>query len=361
MTACVVTSLMTWALGVRAGPSARLVYARAESAQSCPDEEAVHRAVVTRLGYDPFVLWAPTTLVVDVSRSGDRFVAVVRLLDVHGMEQGIRRLTTRRDQCADLVGALALTISIVIDPFSAASTRPPSDAPSSASSTLPPAGAANTADSSSAVGDAAVAPRASGEQAAPTSDVAQVPTPRPVDASAGAPLGRLDERPSSVSESLRGFIGVAAFGGLGFAPSPTAGAGAVLGARWRDLSLEIDGAATLAGARKTDSGTVRAWSVIAEAAACISFRVAFACGIAAAERIDAWADIPQSRSRAATDGLLGGRLGLEVPLPHGPALRGFGELLGRPARATIVDGPATYFFPPVAASAGLAAVFRFGS
>jgi len=38
----------------RAVPSARLVYSRTESAESCPDESALRAAVAARIGYDAF-------------------------------------------------------------------------------------------------------------------------------------------------------------------------------------------------------------------------------------------------------------------------------------------------------------------
>src|SRR5271170_1386767 len=113
----------TCALALRAStasasPTARLVYSRAVGADSCPNEDALRRAVAARVGYDPFFAWANKTIV--ATMAADRpggFTARVGLVDEGGTEHGTRDLHTDGD-CSDLLGASALAIAIAIDPRS---------------------------------------------------------------------------------------------------------------------------------------------------------------------------------------------------------------------------------------------------
>ncbi|HTB78034.1 MAG TPA: hypothetical protein VK762_32540, partial [Polyangiaceae bacterium] len=137
----IAAAIVLWTMQAGANPSARLVYVRGPGADLCPNEEAVRKAVATRLGYDPFFLSAPTTIFVEASRDGDHFAAVVKLVDDQGVERGTRHLQSHTRDCGDLIGTLALTISLVVDPVSLASTPTPPDAsaaPTMAPPTPPP-------------------------------------------------------------------------------------------------------------------------------------------------------------------------------------------------------------------------------
>src|SRR5258706_10864334 len=55
-TACALALLaVNTAASAEPPPRVRLEYARRAGAERCPDEDQVRRAVVARLGYDPFV------------------------------------------------------------------------------------------------------------------------------------------------------------------------------------------------------------------------------------------------------------------------------------------------------------------
>jgi hypothetical protein len=97
-----------------AGPSARLVYARAPEASSCPDEERLRAAVAARFGYDPFFPWARQTVVVQVWREAARFRSRVQLVDGAGLAVGARELSSDQDS-SELFDATALGISIALD------------------------------------------------------------------------------------------------------------------------------------------------------------------------------------------------------------------------------------------------------
>ncbi len=65
----------------RATPTSRLVYSRTAEAATCPDEQALRRAVAARVGYDPFFAYANRTIVSALSRRDGAFVGTVDLID----------------------------------------------------------------------------------------------------------------------------------------------------------------------------------------------------------------------------------------------------------------------------------------
>lgn len=85
----------------------------------------------TRLGYDPFLLTAPHTIVAEMSGGGAEPRGRARLLDESGIVLGSRELLGKNTDCAELLASLALAISLTLDPMAAAvepgpeSTEPP--------------------------------------------------------------------------------------------------------------------------------------------------------------------------------------------------------------------------------------------
>ena len=108
-------------------PTARLSYARDPAATDCPDERDLRNAVSARLGYDPFASDAANQVSVTLTRAGRGLDARVVVADGAGHTTGSRRLTSATGDCAELGSALALAISIAIDPLSlsAAPSRAP--------------------------------------------------------------------------------------------------------------------------------------------------------------------------------------------------------------------------------------------
>lgn len=95
----------------------RLVYARAPSAKECPDEPGLTAAVAARLGYDPFSPWGDQTILASISRNGGGLVGQAQLIDHDGIAQGNREVTVPGTDCNELILALALAISITLDPL----------------------------------------------------------------------------------------------------------------------------------------------------------------------------------------------------------------------------------------------------
>jgi hypothetical protein len=118
---CLIASAAT------AFPTSRLTYVRNKGAELCPPEEVVRTEVATRLGYDPFFVWAERTIVAQVWREPKGYRAAVQLVDAKGLVSGSRALRSQSDDCSELVKAAALAISISIDPDSV--TRAPGTPP----------------------------------------------------------------------------------------------------------------------------------------------------------------------------------------------------------------------------------------
>ncbi len=133
--------VLAFASPAAAFPSTRLVYVRAQGAEQCPEQNAMRKAVSTRLGYDPFFASSDKTVIVRVLRQADHLTGQVELIDEHGVQVGLREFSAEPDHCGDLIRAMALSISIAIDPKSAEtySQGPADEPPESSSEPLQPA------------------------------------------------------------------------------------------------------------------------------------------------------------------------------------------------------------------------------
>ena len=108
------TSLPSWVHA--APPSANLTYERGAGAAACPDERALRGAVAARLGYDPFFSSSKAQALVSVYGEGNGFRARVRMVGEDGRPRGTRELLEAAPRCAELIDAVALTLSIAISP-----------------------------------------------------------------------------------------------------------------------------------------------------------------------------------------------------------------------------------------------------
>jgi len=99
-----------------AGPEvAELEYDRPAELSGCPDEETFRRAVIDRLGRDPFLRGAPRKISVLLTQTGATLTALVRVEEA-GRARGERRIETRSG-CSELASGAALAVSIAIDPL----------------------------------------------------------------------------------------------------------------------------------------------------------------------------------------------------------------------------------------------------
>jgi hypothetical protein len=326
LSSSVAAAILLSAPQARANPSARLVYVRGPGANDCPNEDVVRKSVATRLGYDPFFLSAPTTIFVELSRDGgERFAAVVKLIDNEGVERGVRRIESHTRDCADLVGTLALTISLVVDPLSlAVAPSPPT----------------------------AVAP--------PPAPPAAPPAPPPASAPVDAPAPVAPSPPSAPRpETPRFFAGVTVLATLGSALAPTAGAVVFGGVRQGWGSVRIEGRGDLPVSASTPPAA-QSWALFGSALPCAHLRRVFACAAIGLEWIHATGDAALPRRAETLVAVAGGRLGLEVAATDRFAFAAFAESLAPFQRPRIVmDGATIHAFPPVAGDVGLSALERF--
>jgi hypothetical protein len=306
----------------RANPSARLVYVRGPGAESCPDEDAVRTAVAARLGYDPFHAVASTTIFAEVTHARAGFGAEVKLVDDHGVQRGARKIATTGD-CRAVIDAMALTISIVVDPLSLTGPRPPPvvEEPPPVEPEPPPP-----------------APPAPPPPIAP-------PPPPPVDRS-----GRVS-----------GFAGVGTIASLGMAPGLAVGGTAFGGVRWRWISLALEGRIDLPSSAATAEGSrVRSNAIAGSFVPCVHLEVPFACALVTMGALHATSDAEQRRSATALYTGLGARLGVAIPLATWLDLRPHVDaLFSLHGHALQVGGVDVFTFPVVSGAAGLSASVRF--
>jgi hypothetical protein len=335
---------VTWALGLpvllatagaEAGGTAtlrpapvRLVYVRGAGADHCPDAAALRAAVAARLGYEPFQEDAPTLIVATLSRRGRGLRAQIELRDPTGEITGAREITSEQNDCAELASAATLAISIAVDPLSA--TRPPPAAPP------PPQPEPATPP----------APAKPPELATPSSSEA---TPVPV-----------RKRPAPVVFR----VGLGAVGALGAAPAPALGGIVDASARWRSLSLGLEGRVDAPAGMQVpgaSGGKVSAMLLLGTLAPCFHYRAVAGCGLISAGALLGSNEGGGRSIRATTPFVaLGGRFGVEVPIVAALSARAHVDILGTATPTTLdADGSAVWRTPPVNGALGAGLLWTF--
>jgi hypothetical protein len=336
-----------------ANPTSRLVYVRAPGAESCPDEAEVRRAVATRLGYDPFRPIASTTLTAEIRREKGTFRGRVRLVDEAGVERGARDLESRADDCRDLTTAMALSMSIAIDPLSV--TRPDRPVGSMSAPPAPPSG------------DEPPPGPPPKDDATPTdplgSRVASAPS-----AGAATPVTAAD-RPSpgpgvrdEGHDPPRFVLGAGAHVAFGIAPAAAVGFRISTEIATRRYGVALEGRFDLPASSDTaEGGRIRTSLAGGAIVPCVRIPLASACGVLLLARVAAEAvEVTTPRS----DGFLflgaGVRLVSDVPLPQDFHLRIGGDVLAHPVPFELtVNGRSVHRSSAVSALAGIALAHFF--
>jgi hypothetical protein len=266
-----------------AAPSARLVYLRNQGASSCPDESAVRAAVAARLGYDPFLAFAPATVFAEIRREGADYKGFVKLVDPNNVVRGARELVHTGEPCSELVDAMALSMSIAIDPLSLTGPRPKSNEaqPELQSEERPP------------------------EPPKPS----PAPTPR-------APLDRsFPVKDREAPPALHLSLGLGPAFSLGTAPSPAVGARIGANVSRGSLGFFVEAHGDLEASRALARGRVGTRLLEGQVGACYQYRALFGCGTASLGALSASAEgITAPRTDVAAHASLGARAGLEVEL-----------------------------------------------
>lgn len=125
--AAVFAAAWTFAVEADAAPKrgARIAWVRGIDAEKCVGRIGLEEDVKGRLGYDPFALPSELNVegtIVRATPSGFRAEIVVR--DAKGAVQGTRQLASREPDCKSLGEAVAVAITVYIDPDSEAVRGP---------------------------------------------------------------------------------------------------------------------------------------------------------------------------------------------------------------------------------------------
>lgn len=282
----------------------------------------MREAVKKRLGYDPFFPSSDKTIIARVRRELDVLRGEVELLDEHGVQIGLRELSAPAGECGELIRAMALTISIAIDPKSAETYE---QGPS--------------------------------EERAETPKRHEEPKEAP-QAPATSVAGRAVASNAPV-EPLRWSLGVGPVTALGIQPSPTLGVLGFATARYRDWSLGVEGELDLPRTTREQSVELHTSSVAARLVPCWHYGVAFLCQVSALRSLRA-----TSRTSNASGSALafaaGGRMGAELELSGALGALAYGELLGNLAPPRVLsDGRELWRTPLFSGALGFAFVVRF--
>jgi hypothetical protein len=310
--ATLVTLSLSMLPAARAGAdaSARLVFVRdSAAAPSCPDERALRKAVEARLGYDPFLPWGSSTMVVRFEREGSAFVAKVELV-AEGDSRGVRTLRSDDPGCAGLVDAAALAVSIALDAMRPAASPPPPPPPEDDSAP------ANAAPPQTDPRAAALPPGSDFAPPAPPLTEDSGSRPRPV---FGLDFLVSDGSAPSVS------TGLSLWGRLGWGREGTVKA-----------SLGVEARADFPSSGTEPSGGVSTWLAAGGLAPCLHLGPAFACAVGQLGALHGTgSDVRFPSSGSGLFATLGPRVGIELSLTSWVALRVRADALLNLARPTV--------------------------
>lgn len=313
-------SALVWTAA--AAPRWRLSYVPEPDA-ACPEEAELRQAVAARLGWDPFSADGADTVVARINQRGDGFSGSVELLDEAGASRGRRALEARAATCSEMARALAISISIAVDPDHALDVETP-------------------------VQSADLAPKPEPAVPAPTTS---------------EPSQRADVAPRrSDPREHESALSVAAVSMWGVAPALAWGGTLRFQKRFAWLALG-GGMLGLASpsARISTTESLRSTLAAGNLEACMVGGVLEGClvGLAGAT----WAradDVAQPRTDAGAFVAAGGRLALMTPLSSSVSFFADASVLGiaAPVRAA-VDGVEIWRAPPVAVALALGTKFHF--
>ncbi|MDF2693701.1 MAG: hypothetical protein K0S65_2084 [Labilithrix sp.] len=248
-----------------------------------------------RLGYDPFDDRAPAIVTATVARS-QIYEGVVQFRDEHGRAYGKKELTSSADDCTELASAMALTISIVLDPRAAMGETERKDVP-------PP----------------------------PPSHDSPFEEERPVRAEPSPPSAPPAAEPVFVRVGAEGLAAV------GAAPATAAGIAAFVGIGRGKLSLDLEARADFPASLTRGDGTgVSSSLLVANLAPCGHLAIAMFCALASAGALHGEGLNVGAPDRKVTFyAAAGARAGLELPLTRAVFARVHADVLLPMTRTTL--------------------------
>ena len=258
------------------------------------------------------------TIVAVVEASGERLTARMELVDEQGVSQGERRLDAAPHRCDDLIRALALSMSIAIDP----ERTEPVAASSGASEAVATA-------SASARDDAASEPRPSSSDA------------------------------SDATLFLR--FGLGAQAAFGVAPAPAAGLLVVGSGRRGSVSLGLEFRLDAPASRAVASGAeVESRLVAGALVPCLHYDPGLLCAVGMLGAVEATSDAAASREDSATYAAAGLRVGTEWRLSAPLVLATHADWLANLTRPSLeLDGESVWKTPVFSGSLGVTLLGSF--
>lgn len=311
-------------------PPARLSYERGPGAEQCPGEDELANAVAARLGYVPFRAGAARAVHVRIESVAKALRATLEVRAADGSLEKTRSLSSSTGDCDELGRAVALALSVAIDPMSL--TRPPAPSPAPAPTTAP---------------------------SEPPAQASPVEPPRPA-----KPPPEPPQSAKPVEDGAAGRVhlrvGVSAFVAIGAAPSAGPGGLAFVGARYGRFSLSVEG--RYDGGAKADAsagGDVKAAFRGGSLVLCGHPSVLLLCPLVTLGVLDAQGEgVRDPRDASVLFGSVGARGGVELPLWGPLRLRAHADADVALARKSLdLRGATVWETPPVAAlfASGLAA------
>ncbi len=319
-----------------AATSSRLLYSRAAEAEPCPDEPTLRAEVARLLGYDPFVAFAKTTVVVAIEHDQTKLRARI-YLDDGGVSRGAREFVADHGNCGELISAVALAVSIALDPMQAARAE-------SSETTLAPHAETRT----DAPSDASASPPLETTEAVPAPPRA---ADGPAEARAPTPRRRF--------EGLTVDVGGGGFVSLGSLPEPSGGPFAFARVRSGRFSIGADVRAELpvGSAVPAVAGQARAWAWGVAFAPCVHAGPVAFCATGSVAEIHAEGQGVASPRTAVTGvGTVGARVAALWPIAGSLLLNAQADFAplpapgsfwtarrhGRPPRSRVASGSGSF-------------------
>jgi hypothetical protein len=322
----------TWvsALAV-AAPGVRLDYSAAPGVSDCPPESRLREAVVLRLGEDPFDAASQRSFRVEVAAVAAGLEGRITLEDENGKVAGSRRFEGGADHCAELISAMALAISLAINPDLAEVSELPTKV---------------VADS-----EPVPAPPIPEQPAQPASPR------RAAQQRNDAPAPAL---PDESAPAWTFAFGAGVNAALGAGPSPALGAVAFGRLRRRDASIALEARFDAPFDRAVGSASVHSSLWAGALAPCVHLTLARGCWVALAGDVAAGSrGVTEARRAHGFFVATGPRLGVEWPLLERLSLSAQSEGLVtvKPVRI-VLDGRQVWRTPPLSGSLALAVVWQ---
>lgn len=298
----------------QSSPGVALRYEPGPLADRCPSLDAVQNAVSARLGFSPFQPRPAWNVTASIAAQGDGLVGTIELYDASGKLIGKREITSSPD-CEALVEAIAVGISVALEPL-----------------VVPPVPQATSEPAEAPAPEPAKAPP-------PPSEPAQV-KPRPVEPAAKPVQWAAQLGPQLI---------------VGLTPSLVPAIAAQLSGKHGNLSLGLEGHASMPTDESVPNGSVRTSLLTASLLPCGHSGPWMGCAVLTMGSLRAEGrDLDMPRQGQALVAAAGVRTGLSVSLSRVVFASLHGELSAALTQTTVlIDGRDQWTSPPFWGGFGL--------